>query len=159
MAIFITFNPGSEQEKRLALALGKQALEQGVKVFFPDRSDGQLISKLTEKRIKDAEWFIMFSTQNLDKTVQEEIRFAINQGKELDHIFVVYSNHNGRNLPGELADQFTSFFVDDYSINNIENFKRDVLTKIEKKEESNSTLVTLLGIGAAALLINAFSKR
>ena len=54
-------------------------------------------------------------------------------------------------------------FIDDYNLNSIEQFKRDLFEKIKpvnnsKEKEGISGLEILLGVGAALLLLGALSS-
>ena len=54
-------------------------------------------------------------------------------------------------------------FIDDYNLNSIEQFKRDLFEKIKpvgniKEKEGVSGLEILLGVGAALLLLSALTS-
>ena len=120
-------------------------------------SNSNNLTKQTESNINTSDWFLVFSIEPLSEMVRQEIEYALNNGKTMDQIIVVYSSHHGRNIPFEDNNRPIEMYVDDYDINSIEQFKEAVLNQISERNNghnisNNNGLKTILGIGAAILL-------
>jgi hypothetical protein len=166
-SIFISYNPQSIQEKKLAEGLFKQGRQNGYFIYLPERSRGYNLSTITKSNIDLSDWFIIFSTTQLSDTVMEEITYATTT-KKASHIIVVYSQHVGKNIHFPNIKPI-EVYIDTYNLNSLEKFKMDILQQIatankkeadqkqKREEDNNMALKVILGIGAAALLLSALS--
>ncbi|WP_298138240.1 TIR domain-containing protein [Flavobacterium sp.] len=168
--IFISYNPFSFDEKVLAEGLYKKGRQNGFNLFIPERGLKNSLNTLTKSRIDQCEWFVVFCFDQLTDTVKKEIEYALeNENRDPKKIIVVYSEQNGQTI------NFGNFkptikYLDRYKLNNVENFSNDLLSEIiekykpikkienKKVEDDFSALKIILGIGAAALLINALTS-
>lgn len=156
--IYITYNPDSVTEKNLAYDLYNKGRQNGYFIYLPERDFINHISPKTKFNIDSSEWFVVFSTSHLSETVTQEINYAF-QTKNDNQVIVIYSSHNGRNI--DFGDRKPiEMYIDDYDLNNIEKFKKDLFKKVSsknQKKEKLSALEIILGIGAAILLIGALA--
>ncbi|MFM7894757.1 MAG: hypothetical protein ACKO8L_02185, partial [Flavobacterium sp.] len=116
----------------------------------------------TKANIDSSNWFVIFSTTNLSKTVTEEIEYALKSKKD-NQVIVIYSNHNGKNIDFQGKNPI-EMYIDDYDLNSLEKFKIDLFERIssDKKtqnKEGVSGLEILLGVGAAILLLGALTSK
>jgi hypothetical protein len=99
--IFLSYNSGSDLEETLAVRLHTIGAVHGFKMLLPDRYDSnELVSAETRNRIVLANYFILFSTSELGKQVQQEISIAFQQLNDKSKIIVVYDRHKGKNIKG-----------------------------------------------------------
>lgn len=161
-SIFITYNPDSINEENIALDLYKKGKQNGYFIYLPERNNySSKISQQTKINIDSSKWFIIFSTAQLSDTVREEIEYAF-KSKADNNIIVIYSKHSGKNIDFP-NNKPTEMFIDDYNLNSIEQFKKDLFDKLKTSKKSTeksgtSGLEVLLGIGAALLLLSALSS-
>jgi hypothetical protein len=161
-SVFITYNPNSDNEKNIALDLYRKGKQNGYFIYLPERNNHfSRISQQTKLNIDSSNWFVIFSTSQLSETVKDEIEYAFNS-KIDSNIIVIYSKHFGKNIDFSNRKPI-EMFIDDYSLNSIEQFKRDLFEKIKsvrniKEKEGVSGLEMLLGVGAALLLLGALSS-
>jgi len=170
-SIFISYNPNSARERQLAQDLYKKGKQNGFFIYLPERTHGDNLTYETRNRIDNAEWFVIFSTVPLSRTVADEVNYAIQRGKEPNKIIIIYSRQLGRNITGNtnITDRFISFDIDDYDLNSIEKLKNDIFLRIsqnittnaqrrlQQTEDTNTALKVILGIGIAALLLGAIN--
>ena len=161
-SVFITYNPNSDNEKNIALDLFRKGKQNGYFIYLPERNNYfSRISQQTKLNIDSANWFVIFSTSQLSETVKDEIEYAFNSKKD-SNIIVIYSKHFGKNIDFP-NNKPIEMFIDDYNLNSIEQFKRDLFEKIKpvrsiKEKEGASGLEILLGVGAALLLLGALTS-
>jgi hypothetical protein len=93
--IFISYNTSMPQEQSLALRLQTLSSLYGLHVSLPDRVGSTSMKESTKERIASAEFFIVFSTISLSKSVKDEITYARTLYKQ---IVVVYDKDVPRNL-------------------------------------------------------------
>lgn len=157
--IYISYNPNSHREEELAFDLYKTGRKNGFMVNLPHRPvNSNNLTQQTKLNIDTSDWFLIFSIEQLSETVRQEIEYALGKGKTMNQIIVVYSSHEGRNIPFKEDKKPIEMFVDDYDINQIEEFKQAVLDEITRRNEgesnnNNNGLKAILGIGAAILLL------
>jgi hypothetical protein len=170
-SIFVSYNPNSVKEKDLAQGLYKKGRQNGFFIYLPERTPSNRLTSETKAAIDNADWFVIFSTVPLSQTVIDEINYAL-QKKGPYQIIVIYSIHSGRNITGNssIINKFISFDIDEYDLNSLERLKSDIFLQISQKdnlstkrklqvaEETTAALKIILGIGAAALLLNALNS-
>ena len=168
-SVFISYNPKMRREEILAEGLYKKGRQNGFDVFMPARTNNGFVSSITESRIKECSWFVVFCFEELSDTVHREIQIALRNNIDPAKIIVVYSSYNGQiidfgsNIP-------TVRYIDDsnynYNIENISNFSSNLLNEILNRsnktiyktaDDEYSFLKFILGVGAAALLIKSLS--
>ena len=99
--IFITYNPGNPDEQALATRLYTIAAVNGFTAFLPDRANGSnYLDSTTQIRIQQADYLILFSFSPLSNTVQQEIDYALQSGKNASHIILVFDENVGKNIVG-----------------------------------------------------------
>ncbi len=95
-SMFISYNPHSELEQTLAVRLHTIGSVSGFQMFLPDRYHGtKTIDISTQERIRQADWFVVFTTQQLSSIVLEEIRFAYQLKHDKSKIIIVYDTSVG----------------------------------------------------------------
>ncbi len=161
-SIFITYNPDSINEKNIAIDLFRKGRQNGYFIYLPERNYFNRLSPQTKANIDSSNWFVIFSTTNLSKTVTEEIEYALKSKKD-NQVIVIYSNHNGKNIDFQGKNPI-EMYIDDYDLNSLEKFKIDLFERIssDKKtqnKEGVSGLEILLGVGAAILLLGALTSK
>ena len=161
-SIFITYNPDSINEKNIAIDLFRKGRQNGYFIYLPERNYFNRLSPQTKANIDSSNWFVIFSTTNLSKTVTEEIEYALKSKKD-NQVIVIYSNHNGKNIDFQGKNPI-DMYIDDYDLNSLEKFKIDLFERIssDKKtqnKEGVSGLEILLGVGAAILLLGALTSK
>lgn len=110
-SVFISYNPHSEFEQTLAIRLYTIGAVHGLNMLMPDRShSSENVSVETRSRIRLADFFIVFSTGVMSKTVLEEISIAISRLKDRSKILIVYEKGVGKKIPGSRS--CTEVFVD-----------------------------------------------
>lgn len=163
--IFITYNPNNNLEQTLAVRLHTIGAVSGFRMYLPDRYNSiSVIDSETKRRINEAEYFIMFSTQKLSKIVLDEINYAFNQWKDKSKIIVIYNKKVGKNLSGANTNQFTALHFDPFK-DNQEELVMNILDAIRSKEkrktkkirEENQALKALLGIGIGLYVLSSLS--
>jgi hypothetical protein len=94
--MFISYNPHSELEQTLAIRLHTIGSVSGFQMFLPDRYHGsKTIDISTQERIRQADWFVVFTRQQLSPIVLEEIRFAHQLKHDKSKIIIVYDTSVG----------------------------------------------------------------
>ena len=81
-SIFITYNPDSINEKNIAIDLFRKGRQNGYFIYLPERNYFNRLSPQTKANIDSSNWFVIFSTTNLSKTVTEEIEYALKSKKD-----------------------------------------------------------------------------
>ncbi len=167
--IFISYNPGSNDEEVLAEGLYRKGRQNGFHLFIPERHNSNKLSFLTKSTIDKCDWFVVFCFGELSDIVREEIEYAFSKGKiKQEKIIVVFSRHHGQTIDFNNLKP-TIKYVDHYSLNNLENFSKDLIDELTEnynhikakklaEDEDFSVLKVILGIGAAALLISALTS-
>ncbi|WP_396150862.1 hypothetical protein [Flavobacterium sp.] len=160
-SIFITYNPDSINEKNIAIDLFRKGRQNGYFIYLPERNYFNRLTPQTKANIDSSNWFVIFSTSNLSKTVREEIEYALKSKKD-NQVIVIYSNHNGKNIDFQGKNPI-EMYIDDYNLNSLEKFKVDLFERISPKKkiqnkEGLSGLEILLGVGAAILLLGAITS-
>ena len=92
-SFFVSYNPGVENEQSTALRLQTLAGLYGVVIHLPDRYGAIELKSSTKQRIADSVLFVMFSTKDLSKQVEEEVNHAISLGKK---VLVFYDKGVGK---------------------------------------------------------------
>ena len=161
-SIFITYNPDSINEKNIAIDLFRKGRQNGYFIYLPERNYFNRLSPQTKANIDSSNWFVIFSTTNLSKTVTEEIEYALKSKKD-NQVIVIYSNHNGKNIDFQGKNPI-EMYIDDYDLNSLEKFKIDLFERISsnkktQNKEGVSGLEILLGVGAAILLLGALTSK
>ncbi len=159
--IYITYNPNSEKEKKIAFDLFNKGRQNGYFIYLPERNLSDRLTFQTKSNIDSANWFVVFSTSSLSNTVIQEIEYAF-QTKKDNHIIIIYSSHFGKNINFSGRTPI-EMYINDYDLNSIEKFKNDLFEKISPKKNTPkngglSGLEILLGIGAAILLLGALTS-
>ncbi len=110
-SVFTTYNPKSRFERTLATRLHTLGGVHGYKMYLPDRVNAtQGTNSETESRIRASDFFILFSTSPLSKTVLSEIDCAWKHLQDKSRILVIYDKKAGKNLKG--AENCTEIFID-----------------------------------------------
>lgn len=134
--IFLSYNSGSDLEETLAVRLHTIGAVHGFKMLLPDRYDSnELVSAETRNRIVLANYFILFSTSELGKQVQQEISIAFQQLNDKSKIIVVYDRHKGKNIKG--ADNCTEIYIDSRTETTQQILER-ILNELKSKEIKKS---------------------
>jgi len=163
--IFITYNPNNDLEQTLAVRLHTIGAVSGFRMYLPDRyNSNSVLDFETKRKINEAEYFIMFSTQNLSKIVLEEINYAYQQWKDKSKIIVIYNKTLGKNISSNSKNPFTPLSFDPFR-DNQERLVNDILNVIKNKEkrktkkikEQNQALKALLGIGIGLYVLSSLS--
>lgn len=163
--IFITYNPNNNLEQTLAVRLHTIGAVSGFRMYLPDRyNSNSVVDRETKMRIDEAEYFIMFSTQELSKIVLDEITYAFSQLNDKSKIIVIYDKRYGKNLNGDVTNQFTAKYFNPLK-DNQESLVNDILDLIRTKEkkktkkikEQNQALKALLGIGIGLYVLSSLS--
>lgn len=163
--IFITYNPNNNLEQTLAVRLHTIGAVSGFRMYLPDRyNSNSVLDRETKMRIDEAEYFIMFSTQELSKIVLDEITYAFSQLNDKSKIIVIYDERYGKNLKGNMTNQFTAKYFNPL-MGNQESLVNDILNVIRTKEkrktkkikEQNQALKALLGIGIGLYVLSSLS--
>jgi hypothetical protein len=90
--IFVTYNPKNDFEQTLAIRLQTIAGVHGFNMSLPDRHHGDgKVSMETAFRIRNADYFILFSTSRLTSVVQEEVKMAFDHLKDKSRILIIYN--------------------------------------------------------------------
>ena len=95
VSLFITYNPQNQSERILANRLHTIAAVNA-----------------TRKYIQIADYFILFSFGPLSEAVKSEIILAYQKTTDACKIFVGYDRNKGKNLTGDLSNQFTPIYYD-----------------------------------------------
>lgn len=163
-SVFISYNPNSELERVLAFRLHTLGAVHGYTVSLPDRiAKTKTLSPETRLRIQHSEYFILFSTSQLSKTVQEEIQVAWEQKHDKTKIIVIYDGV--KNLKG--TEYCTEIYIDSGTMNlqqitdqvigtlNRLNFSVAPNGKSVKNGKEKNVLGGLLIAGLGLLLLGA----
>jgi hypothetical protein len=122
--IFISYNPDSEFEETLAIRLHTIGAVHGFQMYLPERiGHSSQISQETQNRINLANYFILFSTKPVSKTVLNEIQYAFSRFKDKSRILIIYDKAKGKNLSN--TEYCTEFFID-----STKQAKEDILDQI-----------------------------
>ena len=168
--IFISYNPNSDFEQTLAVRLHTTGAVNGFRMFLPDRYNSEtIIDNETKNRISQSDWLIVFSTEELSEIVKQEIQYAAQNFKDKSKIIVIYNFEKGKNLSGNLAEQFTEIYFnpeDDFdkiiSDKIFSKFHIEERNKNEKEikkiKQQRNALLALLGIGVGLLLLGSTSE-
>lgn len=175
VSLFITYNPQNQSERILANRLHTIAAVNGFNAFLPDRFyDGFIISDATRKYIQIAGYFILFSFGPLSEAVKSEIILAYQKTTDACKIFVVYDRNKGKNLTGDLSNQFTPIYYDTktpdlaYLQEQIfEAIQKNQLTntlslpkKVKEENDVANAIGALLGIGLGLVVLGSvFGKK
>lgn len=167
--IFITYNSNSPSDQTLALRLHAIGAVNGFRMLLPDRSNSNtILDSETKTRINIADYFVLFSSVNMSKIVQDEIAYAFTQWHDKSKIIVVYDKAvGGKNLIN--TNQCTEILIDTrnepldmittHIIKAINIQQNLTIKKLEQENKNNNELVTFLGIGAGLLLLNALTSK
>ncbi len=179
--IFITYNPKIAGEHTLAVRLHTIGAVNGFRMYLPDRfnSDSELDTE-TQRRINLSDYMVFFSLGTLSPIVKAEIKYAYLHFQDKSKIIVIYDSRKGKNLKGEIADDFTSFQFNPLSDNqdllsqkimNTIFAKQQVeaqkvlisqqkaeIKRLEKEKEAQQALSALLGIGLGLFVLGALIK-
>jgi len=129
--IFITYNTGSEFEQTLAVRLHTIGAVHGFQMLMPDRhAFSTKINQETSYRIKQADYFILFSTTQLSKIVQAEIEAAYTHLKDKSRILIIYDKKQGKNLIN--TEHCTEIYIDS-GIENIEQIVQKIISSVKTK--------------------------
>lgn len=143
--VFISYNPNSEIEQTLAIRLHTIGAVHGFNMLLPDRGAFNLaVSGETITRIQASDYFILFSTTVLSKTVLEEINVASAKLHDKSKILVIYDLGVGKNLKG--VDFYTEVYINrTWSVEQILQTILDRIKALQKKGQSNNGFLSALG--------------
>ena len=165
-SIFVTYNPKSDLEQTLAVRLHTIGAVNGFRMFLPDRYNSEtILDNETKRRIGEADYFIMFSTQKLSKIVQQEINYAAQVLRDKSRIIVIYNSRVGKNIIGATTDNFTALQYDPAS-DQQDAFLHQIMDIIKAKEIANlndnnsqqQALIALLGIGLRIFVLDSVAN-
>lgn len=165
-SIFVTYNPKSDLEQTLAVRLHTIGAVNGFRMFLPDRYNSEtILDNETKRRIGEADYFIMFSTQKLSKIVQQEINYAAQVLKDKSRIIVIYNSRIEKNIIGATTDNFTALQYDPVS-DQQDAFLHQIMDIIKTKEIANlkdknsqqQALIALLGIGLGLFVLDSVAN-
>ncbi len=168
-SIFITYNPTSMSDQTLAFRLHAIGAVNGFRMLLPDRSNSNsILDTETKARINSTDFFVLFSSVKMTNLVQEEIAYAFKQWHDKSKIIVVYNNaFDGKNLIN--TEQCTEIVIDTRTqsldmitkeiISTINKQQHNTIKQLQKTNQNQKELITLLGIGAGLLLLNAFTTQ
>lgn len=185
--IFISYNPNSPAEQTLAVRLHTIGAVNGFKMLLPDRFNSETyLDEETKQRIKQADFFVVFSTSPLSNIVKEEIEYAHSVLNNKSKIIVIYDSRKGKNLQGEITNHFTSIYFNplaDSSDKVIQEIFKKVFEKqneeihqqielegnanIRKKlqkqkqeaQQLQNAILAVLGIGVGLMVLNEIFKK
>jgi hypothetical protein len=153
--IFVSYNPKVQEEQSLALRLQTLGALYGLHISLPDRLGSHALKQATIDRIKKADLYIVFSTRKLERSVEDEIKAALNFKKK---IIVIYDKHVGRNLDlkgvEEIEHDRENESSDEFCKNVLEKVQKLQIDNRKKKEDATATAVgafVLVGLGLLLL--------
>ncbi|MCB0518565.1 MAG: hypothetical protein H6577_10315 [Lewinellaceae bacterium] len=160
--VFITYNPDSEAEQRLAVRLHSIGAVNGFRMFLPERYFSEtVLDNETKRRIEDSDYYVVFSLGKLSQIVQQEIEYAFNHLRDKSRIIVIYDAKKGENLSGQMTNLFHPFDFDPVK-DSVDDLVAQVLTHIAqqqaKKQETDKAFATLLGIGLGLWALSSLSE-
>jgi hypothetical protein len=158
-SIFISYNPNSDIEQTLAVRLHTIGAVHGFTMLLPDRTGFyKSISEETKNRIRQSDYFILFSTTQISNVVYQEISFAYSHIQDKSRILVIYDESAG--LDQKLKDKFT--YVGISRSSKIEIILQRILSEIKriqtKRNTQNGFLSTLGGILLTGIALFALSS-
>jgi hypothetical protein len=177
VSLFITYNPSNQAEQQLANRLHTIAAVNGFNAFLPDRFYSDIeVSDATRQRVQLADYMILFSFGRLSQVVQQEIQLAYQKTKDPSKILVIYDKNQGKNLTGDITDQFTRIDYDRNSfdpaslqkqvfqaIRNhqyFEGLNSPPKKEVTKQDDVANAVGALLGIGLGLVVLGAiFGKK
>ena len=160
-SVFISYNPDSDVEQTLAVRLHTIGAVHGFNMMLPDRTRAITgVTNETRSRILLSDYFILFSTTTLSRTVRDEIAIAFSKLHDRSKILVVYDKKVGKNLAG--AENFTEIFIDRTAPVDV---IMDAIIKTVKAKQTNSQaggflsvlgpiLLTAVGLFALSTLVD-----
>ncbi|MEO9484707.1 MAG: hypothetical protein ABJG47_14710 [Ekhidna sp.] len=162
-SIFISYNPNSHEEETLAVRLQTIGAVSGFEMFLPDRYGKNYVDDETVRRIKSADYFIIFATNKLSRIVLEEISIAYEHFQDPSKILVICNMYHSNSIGIDHSEMTLVEF--NPQAEGVEAATKAALDIISKKEKSNQNkneidgLLAFLGIGLGLLaLISLFSK-
>jgi len=157
--IFISYNPNSDQEEMLAVRLQTIGAVSGFQTLLPNRySNKRFVDEETRRSIKNADYFVIFATQDLSNIVQEEIRVAFEYFKDPSRIIIIHDTHRATNF--NFRDSSATVVDFNPISDTVDIVIKKVLDQISKKEkvkvkDNDNGLLALLGIGLGLLALSA----
>jgi hypothetical protein len=159
--VFVTYNPKNEFEQTLAVRLHTIGAVHGFNMLMPDRFNGSnTINLETTHRIKNSDYFILFSTSQLTPIVLQEINVALTHLKDKSKVLIIYDRV--KNLKG--MQNCTEVYIDsskesaDDTLRKVMNeLKGDKKLPAKKEESTGSILGGILLVGLGLLALNALS--
>ncbi len=156
-SVFLSYNPHSEFEQTLAIRLHTIGAVHGFNMLLPDRTGfSNIVSSETKNRILLSDFFILFSTGEMSKTVQEEINIAFSKLHDRSKILAVYDLRLGKNIKG--ADNCTEVYIDSREdpLKIVTEITKRIQAVQSTKQGNNSFLsslggILLIGLGLFAL--------
>jgi hypothetical protein len=159
--VFVSYNPKNEFEQTLAVRLHTIGSVHGFNMLMPDRfNSSNTISPETIHRIKNSDYFILFSTSKLSAVVLQEVKEAFNHLKNKSKVIIIYDSD--KNLKG--TQNCTEVFINS-SKESIDDTLKKVMNELKeakkmpakKEENSGSILGGILLVGLGLLALNALS--
>lgn len=154
--VFVTYNPHSELEQTLAIRLHSIGAVHGFNMLLPDRTFGPTaVSLETRSRILSADFFILFSTEQVSEVVVQEISIAFEKLQKRSRILVVYDQNVGKNLGG--VENCTEVFVN--TVDDPLKIVTEITSKLKAVKGSDtdsflSSLGGLLMVGAGLFALS-----
>ena len=160
-SIFISYNPKSQDEETLAVRLQTIGSVNGFNTLLPDRyANKGTVDRETKSRIKSADYFVIFASSNLSRTVLDEIKIAHDHLQDPSKVLVIYDKKivtvNEDLKSGVTAIPFNP------RTQSVDKIIKKILSEIHKKERTqkskvnnNNGLLALLGIGLGLLVLAA----
>jgi hypothetical protein len=174
-SIFVTYNPGNRLEQTIATRLHTIGAVSGFKMLLPDRyNSAEVLDNETVARINQSNYVVMFSLGKLSEIVKKELQIAFKHIKDRSKIIVVYDKQRGKNLKGDVTDNFTAFYFDKEHNNQDEILKsilkivsqkhnkevlKNTLIKNKKNQEEASAVAALVGVGLGLLVLGVLSGK
>jgi hypothetical protein len=156
-SVFISYNPQSDVEMTLAVRLHTIGGVNGLQINLPDRLSFQRpdLTEETKHRIRNSQYFLVFSTGSLSTTVSQEIQYAFTTYNDPSKIIVIYDSRIGGNL--QLAKKCTEIFIN--PADDLSTAVNAITTSIKSlHSKSNDTSVGLGGLILAGLGLFALAS-
>lgn len=158
--IFVSYNPGVEIEQSTALRLQTLSSLYGATIYLPDRLGTNVLKETTKQKIADSQIFVMFSTQQLMKNVQEEVNYALQLAKR---VVIFYDARVGKNLntaqnANLIETTFDPFTEDAASIMKKAMDLGGFQDSSGGSSNANNGLSAVVGIGLGLFLLWALTK-
>lgn len=155
--IFVTYNPKNDFEQTLAVRLHTIGAVHGFEMLLPDRfNNNSVLNAETSYRIRQADYFILFSTSPLTPIVQQEVVAAFKHLKNKSKVIIIYDRV--KNITHQ--EICTEVYIDTKRQSS-QQILDEVISEIKKnakKEETANAIGGIILIGLGLLALNSLTK-